>query len=211
MVKYRKRSKNKIPKGRSKLARTRPSAVVRTGYLKTAQKIATQFNVSSANPETGISSVFKLSDIPQNAVFARLFDSYRINKIVVKAYPLTNNTATINPNYTLLSAIDLDDGNTPTKDSIIERSNCKIQPIIPAGNTSQMKTWTIRPRYLTQLYEGAVGTGYGQGSRSQWLDCADPDIPHFGLKLVFDTNPLLNTSVLWQFYTTYYVEFKSLR
>lgn len=211
IMKYRKKNRTRRYRRRGKLALSRPLAMTRTGYLRTAQKQSTQLTVAAASPETGIATTFALADIPQNATFARLFDSYRINKVVVKAYPLTNSSLNLNPGYTLLSAIDLDDNSVPTKATIIERSNCKITPITPAGNSRQMQMWTIRPRYLTQVFESNVSTGYGQGSRSQWLDCSDPTIPHFGLKLVFDTDPQLNNSIQWQFFTTYYVEFKSLR
>ena len=198
--------------GKSRLSRTRPAALVRTGYLKTAQRYAYQQLVpATPSPELGLALVFKLSDIPQNVTFSKLFDSYRINKVVVKAFPLTYSSVNVNPNYKILSAIDLDDGNVPTSLSLQERSNSKIDIVTSSGNTKQVKTWTVRPRYLTQLYESALTSGYGQGARSQWIDCGDPDIPHYGLKLVFDTDPVLNYAVMWQFYVTYFVEFKSLR
>lgn len=212
IVRYKKKRGRIIRRKRGgRLARTRPKAMTRTGYLKTAQKYAYQYTLPVLSTETGLALKFQLSDIPQNVTFSKLFDSYRINKVVVKAFPLTNSTININPAYKIISAIDLDDSITPTVASLLERSNSKIQIVTSAGNTAQMKTWTVRPRYLTQLFESAVTSGYGQGSRSQWLDCADPTIPHFGLKLVFETDPTLNNTIVWQFYVSYYVEFKSLR
>lgn len=199
-------------KRRGKMALSRPRNPSRTGYLKTAQIFSSQIAVPAGpSPELGVAFTFKLSDLPQNVTFSKLFDSYRINKILIKAMPLTNSSVTINPNYKVLSAIDLDDAATPTTLSIMERSNVRINLISSGGKTNQILKWSIRPRYLTQLFETTVSTGYGQGSRSQWLDCADPTIPHFGLKVVFDTDPLLNAAVVWQFYITYMIEFKSLR
>lgn len=125
--------------------------------------------------------------------------------------PLTNGSLTTNAAYKLLSAVDLDDTTNETVATILERANVKIKTITSGGGHQQVFSWKCAPRYLTQIYESAVSTGYGQGPRKQWLDCADPSIPHYGIKMVFDTDPVLATPVIWQFYVTYYVEFKSTR
>lgn len=195
----------------SALQRTRPFFKNATGYLKVKQKVAQQINVSAGNPETGQSFVFRLSDLIQATEFTRLFDSYRINAVKVTMAPLTNSALTANPSYKLMTAIDLDDNATPTVNQMLQRSNVKIKTVTAGGNNPQVFSTFLRPRYLTQLYETGASTGYGQGSRKQWLDTLDPTIPHYGLKVAWDTDPVLAADILWQFYFTYYVEFKSLR
>jgi len=193
------------------LQKTRPSYKTQTGWLKVKQKVAIQQTVPQGVAETGQAFVFRLSDLIQAPEFTRLFDSYRINGVKVTMAPLTNSGITINPSYKITSAIDLDDDQTPAVSSMLQRSNVKIRTVTSGGNNPQVFKSYLGPRYLTQLYETAASTGYGQGDRKQWLDTADAQIPHYGFKVVWDTDPILNYDVVWQFYFTYYVEFKSLR
>lgn len=209
---FRKRSSSSRLSNSRSLVRTRPVNSVITGYLKTKQKVAMQFTVpASPSPEVPLNFVFKLSDLPQSTEFRKVFDSYRINSIHITASPLTNSSIQINPGYKLMWAVDLDDTVNETAASIIQRSNVHIKTVTSGGNNPQVFHMKCRPRYLTQLYETDLATGYGQGNRAQWLDCADPNITHFGIKCVFDTDPLLNNTIVWQFYINYYIEFKSLR
>lgn len=196
---------------RSALSISRPMRKNSTGYLKIKQKVAQQLAVPVSSAELGTAFTFKLSDLLQATEFVRLFDSYRINGVKMTAAPLTNSDLTINPSYKIMTAIDLDDDNTPTVPEMLQRSNVKIRTVTSGGNNPQVFQTFCQPRYLTQIYETPTSTGYGQGARKQWLDCADPTIPHYGIKVVFDTDPNLNYEVIWQFYFTYYVEFKSLR
>lgn len=183
-----------------------------TGYLKTKQKVSQQIAVpAGGSAELGAAFTFKLSDLVQASEFTRLFDSYRITGVKMTMAPLTNSDITVNPSYKVMTAIDLDDDNTPTVAEMIQRSNVSIRTVTSGGNNPQVFTKFCRPRYLTQIYETGVTTGYGQGARKQWLDCADPAIPHYGIKVVWDTDPNLNYEVIWQLYFTYFIEFKSLR
>lgn len=207
---FRRSVKRRYP-GRYALARSRPRQSITTGYLKVKQKVAVQINVPAGAPETGRAFVFRLSDLLQATEFTRLFDSYRLNGVKVTMSPLTNSALTANPSYKLMTAIDLDDDATPTVNGLLQRSNVKIKTVTSGGNNPQVFSRFLRPRYLTQLYETSTSTGYGQGARKQWLDTADPSIPHYGLKVVWDTDPVLASDILWQFYFTYYIEFKSLR
>jgi len=190
---------------------SRPIAKNSTGYLKVKQKVAAQFTITAGTAETGEAFVFRLSDLIQATEFTRLFDSYRLNGVKITMAPLTNSSITVNPSYKMLMAIDLDDDTTPTANSLLQRANCKIKTVTSGGSNPQVFSAFLRPRYLTQLYETGTSTGYGQGARKQWLDTADDRIPHYGFKVVWDTDPTLNYDVVWQFYFTYYIEFKSLR
>lgn len=198
-------------RSRSALGRSRPRNAVQTGYLKTRQKIWRQETLDAGSSATPFNFVFKLADIPQSAEFVRLFDSYRINNITISAAPMTNSSLTINPAYKMLWAVDLDDDNAPTLGSMLQRSNVHIKTVTSGGSNPQVFYMKCRPRYLTEIYKTALSTGYGQGARKQWLDCADPEIPHYGIKVLFDTNPQLGSDVVWQFFVNYDIEFKSLR
>ncbi len=207
----RKRRSTSSRRNYAALALSRPRYSITTGYLKTKQKVAQQITVNTGSAEQGQSFTFKLSDLLQATEFARLFDSYRLNGVKITMAPLTNSDITVNPSYKIMTAIDLDDDSTPTVAQMLQRSNVKIKTVTSGGNNPQVFSSYLRPRYLTQLYETGASTGYGQGPRKQWLDCADPSIPHYGFKIVWDTDPQLNYDVIWQFYFTYYIEFKSLR
>lgn len=190
---------------------SRPISKIGTGYMKVKQKVALQIDLPPLVTETAQNFVFSIDQLPQVSEFTRLFDSYRINSIMITGMPLTNGSLTTNPAYKILSAVDLDDSTPETTASMLQRSNVKIKTVTSGGGNQQVFAWKVRPRYLTQIYESATTTGYGQGARKQWLDCGDPTIPHYGIKMVFDTDPALGVEIVWQFYVTYYVEFKTIR
>jgi len=192
-----------------------PRAIRTTGYLATKQKTEFDVNVLSGLLNgTPYALNFKGEDIPQWTTFQRLFDSYRLRGVKIVGVPMTNAYSTANPGYRLLSCIDLDDDTLPASaDELLQRSNCKVQQCTPQmTGYSQMFKRYVKPRFLTQLFETNVSTGYGLGRRSQWLDCTDGAIPHFGLKMYFDTSAAaLNLAITWRFTMTYYLDFKSLR
>lgn len=200
-TKYQKKSrrKKKIPRS------------PKIGYLRVLQKYSLQTTIPTLLPEKGLAFAFSLNQIGNSGVFIDLFDSYRIKSATVKAFPLTNVSNSINPVYKLLVARDYDDDSQPTVANMINRSDVKTHVISSEGNTRQQFSWTVKPRFQTMVYESATQTGYGLGNKSMWLNTQDAKVPHFGLKMVFDTSPTLNSAVIWQFYITYDLEFKSLK
>ena len=201
MIRYKKSKRRK-----AKIPRT-PSI----GYLRCYQKYSFQNTLQTLVGETGLSLSFALKNIANAPTFAALFDSYRIRGVTVKGFPLTNVGSGVNPVYKMLSCRDYDDDTQPTVATMINRAGVKTQIISPEGNTRQTYIWKLKPRFQTMMYESATQTGYGLGNRSMWINTQDAKVPHFGLKICFDTDPGLNSEVIWQWYVTLDVDFKSVK
>lgn len=165
---------------------------------------------------------FTLAGIPNNTEFTNLFDSYQIRKVVVKMYPLNNSASTVeagapngNPAVSGFAHLihDYDDATMPTAteagvNELRQFPNYKIRRLV--GNGFKM---VIKPRFATAAYRSGVTWGYSQGKRDAWLDIATPDVPHYGIKGIFEiVNPNAMASVTWiRVETTYYFKVKGVR
>jgi len=150
---------------------------------------------------------FQLSDLPGYTTLNSTFDCYRIRCVVVRASPvLTTVLNGVNIGTQVIPivvwAVDYDDNTVPgSTDSLRRHQTCRAAPA-----TVPMK-FVIRPRASTQLFLTGATTGYGQTPRSMWLDCAQPGIPHYGLKFGVD-NVQTTYFYGYNFELIYYLQFK---
>ncbi len=80
---------------------------------------------------------------------------------------------------------DFDSGASETLNSIKERQGVKCCILRP-------NSWfniTVTPKVLVQTYQTLTTTGYGP--KSMYLNCANTDIPHYGLKDVWDLSNIV--------------------
>lgn len=187
------------------------SSLTHTGYFRCRQKIGIQHTIPAGVPQYPVNIIFSLSQLPQAPEFTRLFDSYRIKGIHITAAPMTNSALTLNPAYKMLWAVDLDDDTPAVLSEMLQRSAVHINNVTSGGNNAQIFNLNVRPRFQTEIYKTALTSGYGQGNPKLWLDTDDATIPHYGIKIVYDTSPQLGHDVVWQFYVNYDIEFKTLR
>lgn len=143
--------------------------------------------------EQALSFEFKLSDLYTYSEFTSLFDKYRLDRAVVyiqminnpNAAATTNVTNQTNPNNwfpRMWYIADHDDSNTTSIAALKERvgvRSCVMKPNV-------IKKISIKPACAVQLYKTATTTGYGP-RYGQFIDMANYDVPHYGLKTVFDT------------------------
>ncbi|KAL0168655.1 hypothetical protein M9458_036877, partial [Cirrhinus mrigala] len=135
------------------------------------------------NKSTGISLPlsFKLNDISYPTSY---FDYYKIKKVVVQVWPRYNNVPSNNTNDQIIlgsTAIDYDDITTSTTDTD------------PYKDYSTRKTWLsnrfhsrkFTPRPQVEIFKTTSVTNYGLFNvrHSPWLNAAQPDIPHYAMKL----------------------------
>lgn len=115
-----------------------------------------------------------------------VFDTYSIRKYTVDFVPYGEqvfNLATANggiPSTSgvspLVTAIDYDDTTTPgSLVQLYEYATVQYQM------TGKRHKRTVYPKTLSQLYETALTSGYSAKSK-QWIDIAQDDVPHIGLK-----------------------------
>jgi len=138
----------------------------------------------------GGSMKFQLSDIVDPSDFTTLFDRYKLNKVIVYIMPLTGSvgyvenatTGNIRSSAvpTILYAIDYDDAQIPGASQILlERQNCKSRRL------NRTIAITINnPKMLSVVQQGDPGTTtqVAAATKTGYLDCAQDDVNHFGLK-----------------------------
>lgn len=170
---------------------------------------------SDAATDNGYFAVdFRISDIPNIASMGALFDSYRINKVVLDFQPVHNISPTGSlatpadmiptPLYTIL---DSDDASAPT--TLTEVEQYETLKITPAW---ERHTRVITPAVAVAVYRTGVTFAY-MPAYKKWMDLATTDVPHYGIKGLIKTNatPANNAKCAWNVRATYYVSFKGVR
>lgn len=148
---------------------------------------------------------FKLSDLPDYTEFTNLFDEYRILRIKLYFIPSihtqNNNNSYLVPWF--LTAVDKDDASAPASYSaMLQYPGCKI-------STMQRKHYvSFSPRVATAVYGGPATTSYG--SKSMYLDCGSPGVPHYGLKIGVG-NSLTAGIYGYHIFAKYVVSFRGVR
>jgi len=192
------------PKNRQRLRMYKNSSI--PNYVFTRIGPATTYTVNEITQ--AISFEFKLSDMPAYTEFTALFDKYRIDKAEVN-FQLINNpnallqTNSINSNSAnnwypkLYYCRDYDDAATVTLTQIKERSGTKMAVLEP----NKVVRIKLKPAVAVQLYKTATTTGYSP-KWGAFVDAAQPDVPHYGLKCVVDmlqVDPLQTFNVITEY------------
>lgn len=156
---------------------------------------------------------FTLSALPNYTEFTTLFDQYKVKGIKAQFYPRTNVLALNNLSGTLttipplLTCIDYDDNTAEDYNKLMEKAGTKSH--------SEFKPFSLffRPKPLVEIYKTAISTGYAIAPGNAWLDCSNPDLPHYGLKVATLPYSLANTGndPIWDIIFTYYVQFRQPR
>ena len=152
---------------------------------------------------------FNLNQIPNVAEFTALYDQYQIKGIQWTLLPRWNsgeggdptvvNNNLISPVFTVL---DYDDATAPSSlDDLMQYQNLK-----QTRNAVPHRRY-FKPQVLISNYRTALTTGYAP-KKNQWLDIAQPDIPHFGLKYGIPVN---GESMKYDVMVKYYLAFKNVR
>lgn len=161
----------------------------------------------------GIGREFKLSDVPNSTEFTTLFDAYRIKGVKLEFIPIYNsheiNEGPASSPFDRLGmplmtfARDLDDSTAPVNENTILQyaANRRV-------NLSSKKTiYIANPRVAQTVYQSGITAAYSEAKRNVWIDCANPSVPHYGLKYYVPTENL--SKILYvRVYATYYMEFK---
>jgi hypothetical protein len=168
--------------------------------------------------------VFKLEDVNGATDFADLYDRYMITTVVLKfklvtnpdsAWGLNNATGTIDTRQgtnwfpKLWYCPDYDDNSSETLAQLKERSQTKWKVLRP---NKEIKI-VVKPAVTIQTYRTATTTGYAPKWK-QWIDMAQRDVPHYGLKFVVDgcgLDPSENQPFKMEIDRRYYFTCKDVR
>jgi len=195
--------------GRS-LLYNNPLMAYRIKRIATGTTSQYQINSSGAG-NTYRAWSFSLDQVPNPSEFTNLFDSYKIDKVVVKFQAVgvqqisseySNGAGAVSYQPRTYTAVDYDDDTVPTAlTELTQYSNCKQRL---AGRNFSI---TIRPKVAVQVYRSAVLTAYANPDKTVKLDCAYSDVPHFGLKFAMtqtSTNNQFNYDVSMEYYCSFY-------
>jgi len=144
--------------------------------------------------------------------FQNMYDQYRIKKIVVRFYLSWDNTDNstgakgVNPIFTI--AQDNVDNVAPSTETELRQYNTQ-KDFQLSGNRYTTKVY---PKIVSEVL-GSTGTAAAVGSAAnQWIQTANPSIPHYGLKLWMNLLDFYsNTTALGNMLVTcdYHLEMKN--
>lgn len=170
-------------------------------------------NVLSCNfGSSGVSPTaltFSLDKVVNPSEFTQLYDQYKIKgiKIYFDYSPdVGGGTGATSLMPKLWIKRDYDDASTPTLTQMTESNQSRC---IRFNDNRTTFSIFIRPSTLKSIYRTSLTQAYGPEWR-QWLDCANPDIPHYGLKLLAQGLPSTNLGAI-TVRCKYYLAFKNVR
>jgi hypothetical protein len=176
------------------------------------------FDISTTATSEGFTYSFALIDVINYTEFTAMFDQYKIHKVVFKIQMVSNPDAFLEVNGAVNSQNqtnwypkiwyirDYDAGGAETLSSIKERVGAKFFIMRPNKEVSI----TLKPCVAVQTYKTLTAAGYGP--KRMWVDCANADVPHYGLQLVTDclgNNPV--NSFKFRVDVKFYLGFKGVR
>ncbi len=149
---------------------------------------------------------FHLNDFSDYLPLTEIFDAYRIIQVRTRFVAGTQ-LGVANPagNPPLHTVIDYDDDNALSAlDDALEYDTWTV---VPAGTSFDR---TLSPRTAMQVFGGGVTTAYAQNNTDQWIDCAYPAVPFYGLKYYLQAATSANQS-RWTPFVTAVIQFRNPR
>lgn len=172
--------------------------------------IGNQATDTGATVQFGGGMRFMLQSILENSDIQAMYDRYKIVGVKLKFLYQHNNASNNNTGNNvalpLMSySFDGDDDQIPSTYGQLAVKQYTKQKIL---NGNYFSSLYLKPRITKEVYRTALTTGY-TSERACWLDCANNNIAHFGLKLWFN-NWCPGATVLHQLtiQPTYYLALK---
>lgn len=181
--------------------------------------------IGSYSATTGITTpisaaiAFSLNQLPGVSEFTNLYDQYKINGISVKIQPLlTEGIASAVSGTTaawgfpkLSTVLDFDDSTNPATELVM----------LQYGSLKQTGAFREHKRYFKpKIRQAALDAGGAITANTVrnagWLDVANPDVPHYGIKVyhpgpIASGTPLVSSSIAYSIYATVYFQCKNTR
>lgn len=146
---------------------------------------------------------FKLDQVTNYTEFTALYDQYRINRIVARWVPRTTDSGQgAGERGNFYSVIDYDDSATINVVEAQESQNVKRTV------TTRSHIRSFVPAVLAPTYRVGVTSAYGPKFK-QWVDCAYPDVPHYGIKAAVQNWD--NLGITYDLIVTFYMSFRNVR
>lgn len=152
-------------------------------------------------------SQIRFANVINSTEFSALYDQYVIDKVKIQLWLKIDpgaQTAALAVQPKLYWVRDQDDQSLVTMNEMREHSHCKIAVL----RTDRPVTIWVKPNVLNLIYRGAVTSSYVP-KFNQWIDMANTDVDHFGIK--YNIDDLTNTNYKVDVETTYYFRCKNTR
>lgn len=174
-------------------------------------------DIGSATSAYGGVIPINIGQLPDVNEFGRLYDCYRINKVVIKFVPNHNQSEVNPPSSTYIpnffTVLDYTELITPTSlNELFEYQNMRMT----RGTTIHTRKFTPASHDQTTSITGGSSTQASNPTFKQWIafNSDNPtvltELVHFGLKYWVD-NTLNDKDVIWKVYCTYYFSCKSVK
>lgn len=162
---------------------------------------------------------FSLSQLPGVTEFTNLYDQYKINGISLKIQPLlTEGISSVVSGTTnawgfpkLSTVLDFDDSVNPATELVMLQYGSLKQ----TGAFKEHKRF-FKPKTRVAALDAGGAITANTVSAARWLDVANPDVPHYGLKIyhpgpIASGSPLVSSSIAYSVYATVYFQCKNTR
>lgn len=165
-------------------------------YLETGYGYGVDYGGVGAKANNYDAIFFILSEVINPSEFTTLFDYFCIDKVVLKFFPGYNNndvlsTGINSPTIPLLTYyVDRDDDSVPTAETQFDQ----IQGIrrVPFNRPV---TITLSPKPLKQYFQtdtGQTSVGGTDMKKDQFINIANNDTRHYGIKMMLDNRQSQN-------------------
>lgn len=159
---------------------------------------------------------FTAAMIPQFATFAALYDVYSIKLIeftirpryAIETNPNASSMGTVAQRYlsNYIVVVDHDDANLPTNYNALREYNTAREYY---DNPAKVKKIVFKPAVAQIIYNNGITTANSERF-SPWIDCANPNVPHYGVKMALPVNSTANFLTM-DISVRYLIEFKHVR
>lgn len=135
------------------------------------------------------SFLFRMDQLVNYTEITAIADRYKITKAAVLL--TTANSVNLGQVCTYIEYnVDHDDAAVPG----ISDQDQKLALKTKGFNQMGMCRISCSPRPVNELYPGTGTVGYGIYSRAPWIDCANPAVPHYGIKGIIRNVSLVSAS-----------------
>lgn len=150
-----------------------------------------QFNFLLAGVAININGAYSSScSMPSISEFTNLFDMYMIDRVDLTLFYSNNTSGVSTPAYSMpiwWIAEDYNSSDAATLTAIQQYSNVRAHFLGESGGAPVRLS--IRPKATIQANtSGSTYTGNISSVGPTWLNTANTDVPHFGVKLAWDTS-----------------------
>jgi len=163
--------------------------------------------------DVGIAVPFRLKDLSFANTYQQMYDAYKFGKVTLNVSYL-NNVSSVNATGlmpTIYMVWDQDDATIPT--SLVQMSGKQGVKVRQFGDGAKTTQRISVVPVTAGFVQGTAGTANALiPNKSQWLDCLNDDVLHYGLKLFITDLYLPGTTAVTQalrFNWTYHVSFRA--